>query len=281
MARKRILVVDDDDAWLQTMELILAGKYDLALTKEPSEAVSLVKSSFFSLAILDQRISGDLAGGVHLLERLREVQPDLRGIILTGYAELEDAVESMKIGAYDYISKGRPNLAGELQIRIEKALEHSPIAALVERGESAELEFKSSARWDIRLNKVNHELAVVVVKTVAAFLNSEIGGTLLIGVDDNGKAVGLESDYKTLKKQDRDGFERFLVELLLDAYGKDLNPFIRIDFHHLAGNDVCRISARPAPRAVYVREELYVRTGNSIRQLSAQDAVGYCKTRWK
>jgi hypothetical protein len=59
---------------------------------------------------------------VDLLHRLRGIQPGLQGIILTGYADFDDAVESMKVGAFDYISKGRRDLRSELPIRVEKAL---------------------------------------------------------------------------------------------------------------------------------------------------------------
>ncbi|HVT19223.1 MAG TPA: RNA-binding domain-containing protein [Thermoanaerobaculia bacterium] len=290
MDRQRILVVDDDDRWLRTIELILGGKYDLEFALEPAAAVSLVKSSFFSLAILDQRLSGDASAGADLLRRLHNVRQDLRAIILTGYAEVEDAVESMKIGAFDYISKGRPDLASELLSRVEKALADDPheerLAALIKRGESARLEFKASARWDMRLKKLNHDLEGSIIKTVAAFLNSTQGGVLLIGVDDGGKTVGLHQDFKTLRRQDRDGFERFLVTLLLNAFGKDVSPHLRIDFDDVAGNDVCRISVKPCHRPVYVSDgtgadHFFIRAGNSTRQLSTREAVEYCKLRWK
>ena len=289
MGGHRILVVDDDRSWLSSIQLILAGQYELELTTQPSEATAFVRSSFFSLAILDQRLSADITG-VKLLLHLRTIQHDLRGIILTGYAELDDAVESMKSGAIDYISKGRRDLASELRSRVERALsrnlDEEELVAMIERGESAELEFKSSARWDMRLRKVNHDLVGMIIKMIAAFLNSEGGGVLLIGVDDSGKVVGLEDDYRTLKKRDRDGFENFLVTLLLRAYGYDVSPLIRIEFHHVDGKDVCRISAKPAPKAVFVpdgagAEHLYIRAGNSTRLLSTREAIEYCKMRWR
>ena len=71
------------------------------------------------------------------------------------------------------------------------------IVDLIKRGESAELEFKSSARWDMKENKKNKEMEQVIVKTVAAFLNSD-GGTLLIGVADDGTPLGLAHDFQTL-----------------------------------------------------------------------------------
>ncbi len=287
MDKKRILMVDDDDFWLQTVNLILGEHYELSLTSSPAEAVSLVKSSFFSLAILDQHISGEISG-IDLFTQLRVIRQDLPAIILTGYAEVPDAVRSIKTGIYDYISKGDPDRVNDLKTSVDRALkeaaESDSVTALIHRGESATLEFKSSVRWDLRDNRHNKDLEKVVVKTAAAFLNSESGGVLLIGVDDNGKAIGLQNDYKTLKRQNRDGFENFLVTLLVNAYGKDAISLIRIDFHNMDGSDVCRVSLRPSPKPIYVPEptgrELYIRAGNSTQRLSGQEAVEYHKTRW-
>jgi ActR/RegA family two-component response regulator len=288
-ARDRILVVDDDVKWLDTIRMILGEDYELNATTQPSEALSLAKAVLFDVAILDQRLSPDLSG-VELLSKIRESSPTLRGIILTGYPDVDDAVGSLQSGAVDYISKGRRDLVSQLRTRVAKALTPNlnvmAVSSLMRKGECAELEFKSTARWDMRQNKVNRDLEGVIVKTVCAFLNTEGGGTLLIGVDDAGNAIGLESDYRTLKRQDRDGYENFLTTLLLGAYGKDVSPHLRIDFQEVEGQDVCRISVTVAPRPVFVPdglggEHLYIRTGNSTRQLSTREAIDYCRTRWK
>ncbi len=159
------------------------------------------------------------------------------------------------------------------------------IAELIRGGESAMVEFKSSARWDVKQNIQNKVMELVIVKTVAAFLNST-GGTLLIGVDDDGKPLGLANDFKTLgKRQNRDGFENWLTNLLLEHFGKDASAFISITFHNMAGADVCRVVAKPAAKPCYVQdgqaEHLFVRTGNATRQLTTREAVEYCKHRWK
>ena len=158
------------------------------------------------------------------------------------------------------------------------------IASLLAAGESAKVEFKSSARWDLRENKKNPVMEQVILKTIAAFLNSD-GGTLLLGVSDEGAALGLEHDYQTLQKKNADGYELFLTDLLLTHYGKDCSPCVGITFHPLEGKQVCRVIAQPAPRPVWVKEaaeeHLYIRSGNSTRRLSTREALDYCKTRWK
>lgn len=87
-----------------------------------------------------------------------------------------------------------------------------PIAEVAKRGESDSLEFKSSARWNMRAGKRDDAMETVIAKTVAAFMNSG-GGTLLIGVDDDGRLIGLGPDYATLKTPDADRFELWIRDL--------------------------------------------------------------------
>src|SRR6185295_17415353 len=82
----------------------------------------------------------------------------------------------------------------------------STVQRLIEQGETAGIEYKTSLRADQETGTVKKELTRAVVTTVAAFMNGE-GGTLLIGVEDDGSVVGIESDLRTLRKQDVDGFE--------------------------------------------------------------------------
>jgi CheY-like chemotaxis protein len=152
---------------------------------------------------------------------------------------------------------------------------------LIARGESAELEFKSSLRWDFRQQKANKELEATIIKTISAFLNMQQGGVLLVGVKDDGTILGLEYDYQTLKGKNRDGFERHTYELLIDAYGSAVATLVRLEFEAVEGKDVCRITAEPSHKPVYLEGRLYIRTGNSTRELSAKDAIEYSRSRWK
>ena len=151
-------------------------------------------------------------------------------------------------------------------------------------GESASLEFKSTFRWDLRENRVNRSLETVVLKTLAGYMNTQ-GGTLLIGVADNGSIVGLEHDYSALKKPDRDGFEQALMTSVASKLGADACQCVQAVFHSVEGNDVCRAIVSKSHRPVYVRNgetpKLYVRTGVSTRELNVQEAIDYTATRWK
>lgn len=290
MSKKRsILVVDDSEEWLATVENILEPFYDLTLCLNPAEALELLKSQEYAMVIIDKQLPG--TSGVEVLKKMRAINQSLPAIMLTGFADVESAVESMKTGASDYISKSIDDLPSKLRLKVADVLENvvdaeiSNVRNLIAKGESAELEFKASARWDTRSHRVNKELERVVVKTVAAFLNSYRGGILLLGVDDSGSITGLKGDYSTLgKKQNRDGYEHLLMTLLTDAFGTDCSAFISLAFHRIGDEEICQVSVTPAPRAIFVEddrsEHLFIRSGNSTRLLSTREALEYCNNRW-
>ena len=121
------------------------------------------------------------------------------------------------------------------------------IEGLLAGGESDLVEFKSSARWDYREQKANKTLEQVIVKTLASFLNGK-GGMLFIGVDDDGKILGLESDYATLgKRPDRDGYQQFLVQLVSGSLGKNVCADLAISFHPIQAKEICWCGRRRQP----------------------------------
>jgi len=131
----------------------------------------------------------------------------------------------------------------------------------------------------------------VIVVAVASFLNSYQGGDLLIGVADDGTIRGLSYDFQTFnepKDRSRDGYYRWLTELLFNAFGFDLSPYVDITFHEVDDKYVCRVRVTPAPTLVWLeekdkhgmkQEKLYVRVGAGKRGLTAREAVGYATNR--
>jgi len=183
-------------------------------------------------------------------------------------------------GAVIYVSMARRTE----QIRQLSAALDDDVRGTIARGESATLEFKSTFRWDLREGHINRALEVVVMKTLAGYMNSQ-GGTLLMGVADDGAIVGLDNDYSALKKPGRDGFEQLLMTSIASRLGADACQSVQTVFHSVEDKDVCRVIVSPAHRPVYVRDgetpKLYVRTGVSTRELNVQEAINYTATRWK
>jgi DNA-binding NarL/FixJ family response regulator len=149
-----------------------------------------------------------------------------------------------------------------------------PIADLIALGESDRLEFKSTFQWCIRNNVEKKELQKSCLKTIAAFLNSD-GGTLLIGVKDDGNIFGLALDLRCLKDASIDKFERHIIQLIENNIGTRFLPYITIRFARLKDEDVCGIYVRKADCKAFLKSdsisEFYIRTGNSSRALNVPD----------
>ena len=157
-----------------------------------------------------------------------------------------------------------------------KQMDRHTVLELINKGESSRVEFKSSLRWDVRQNKVNKQLEFIIVKTIAAFMNTD-GGKLLIGVDDNGSILGLNQDFETLKKPDKDGFEQYLMQLVSLKLGTHLCTGVNVFFYRYGENDVCYLEIGPARMPVYVSQDgrslFYIRTGNGTRELDLPEAI--------
>jgi hypothetical protein len=155
--------------------------------------------------------------------------------------------------------------------------------ALIATGESATVEFKSSLRWDVRQKCVNKQLKKVVAKAICGFLNSE-GGTLLIGVSDDGTALGIQDDVQSLGRKDRDGFLQELGQAVSTYLGDSVAPYFSVEFHLLGGVEVCRVDIDPSPSGVFLADgtskEFYIRLGSSTRPLDMEEALRYIGEKW-
>ena len=162
------------------------------------------------------------------------------------------------------------------------ALNHSDsIADLIAQGESQELEFKSSFQYDVRTDQKVDYLRKEVVKTVAAYLNSE-GGILLIGVTDEGDIFGIEKDLTLVTGNSLDKFELRLTSVLTGKIGKEFAPFIRVSFAEVDGKTICIVDIKPSPKPTYVdKKTFYIRNGNATNELSIAEAIVYIEMQWK
>ena len=174
--------------------------------------------------------------------------------------------------------------------------EHCPIGELLDAGEGAHLEYKSTLRTGADTGEVYKPLETASLKTVAAFANSREGGTLLIGVADDGTIHGLASDYASLHKDGKDDRDLFLLhlnQLLINAMGETVASTVSARIHSVDGNDVCRVhvppSAFPVEAKVVVDKKgqmltktaFYIRIGNGTREITDPvERQKYISTRW-
>jgi hypothetical protein len=187
-----------------------------------------------------------------------------------------------------FLEYRRSELAGMVNHFLDGVAEEgsrgvSDIAGLVAEGEGPAVEFKETARFNVRTATADKTMEGVVVKTVAGFLNAH-GGTLLIGVNDTGFPVGLERDLATLSRQNVDGYQLFLRNLLNAGIGADLCARVGIAFPTLDATEVCSLRIPAAPRPVWISSGndklLYVRSGNSTQPLDSEQAHRYVISHW-
>jgi len=115
-----VLVVDDESAICRSCEKILAREgYGVMTVQNTREALSLLAQQPVDIVITDLKMA--LMGGMELLEALHHSYPDVVPIVITGYATIASVVETMKLGAFDYLPK--PFTPDELAAVVEKAWE--------------------------------------------------------------------------------------------------------------------------------------------------------------
>ena len=98
-----ILIVDDELGVRESLRMILKDNYNLFIQSEGEEALKSVRKNRIDMALLDIKMPE--MSGIKLLKKIKEIDPDIQVVIVTGYATLDTAVESMRLGAFDYIYK--------------------------------------------------------------------------------------------------------------------------------------------------------------------------------
>jgi hypothetical protein len=158
------------------------------------------------------------------------------------------------------------------------------IKELIDEGESETVEFKASIRYDIDTKGANAELIRGPLKTISAFMNTE-GGTLLVGVTDQGEVIGIEKDLKTLRHATLDEYERHLRQGLIDAIGVEFTPYVKVSFPEVEGTQICRVDVGTTPKPVFFAgkgrgKEFYIRSGPRSDPLDPEATHGYIEMHW-
>jgi type I restriction enzyme, R subunit len=162
---------------------------------------------------------------------------------------------------------------------------HRNAEELIKRGESKTLEFKSTLRWSVKEDRKDDKVVThSVLKTIAAFLNTE-GGDLLIGVADDGSIVGIERDQ--LESDDK--FMLHLAQVVRNGLGDRAGTCIDPKTQIVQGKTVCVASCQRSPEPVFLKwkgmemspeGDFFVRSGPGTVKLSLESARQYILTRF-
>ncbi|MDY0905627.1 ATP-binding protein [Pedobacter sp. CFBP9032] len=216
------------------------------------------------------------------------------------FSYIQNGVLSLKDAEFDKVKKENES---KVKYWSDRILE----------GESPILEFKSSLRFPVldekriqelnhyksldnkladvqkKISKINGDLAYKSIthsamKTLCAFANSN-GGTLLIGVTDDQKIFGLDSDYSTLKQKNRDGFGKHIDELVKSYFGGGFASLLRREFVKFPEGDIMIIEVYPSPEEVFMLrdeenvacEDLYIRNTTTTEVLKGTQLAKFIK----
>lgn len=164
----------------------------------------------------------------------------------------------------------------ECIVRYKRLFEKKPseVENLIKQGESRTLEFKSTLRVNLHTNEADPRIEHASLKTIAAFLNTA-GGTLLIGVSDDGKYVGIDTD----KFKNEDKFQLHFKNLLKSGIGLAHSEKISWDLVQFNKGKILRVICEKSDRPVFLNtkdgKKFYIRTGPSTDELMAEELINY------
>jgi hypothetical protein len=176
----------------------------------------------------------------------------------------------------DVIHQAWKHLSGDLP---ESVAPMPSVNDLVAAGESDAVEFKSTLRTNLHTSAPDDKIVLSALKTIAAFLNAG-GGTLLIGVSDDGTLRGLDADG--FASEDKMGLH--LVSLIRERIGDVFLPYVHPHFEDQDGVRVLLVRCEKGPKPAFVKDgplqRFFVRGGNSTVELSGASLTDYVGKRF-
>lgn len=179
--------------------------------------------------------------------------------------------ENEKLGA----EKGQLTALCEDRLqKIEAQRSTNDLRSKIAHGETRQLEFKTTLRWNIKANRDDEIMQLMVLKTIAAFCNTD-GGELLIGVSDTKEILGLDLDHFP----DSDKFLLHLRNLIVSRFSACLVQDVHYEIVSMNGKAICHVLCKKRKGGVWVKtdksEIFYVRDGPSSTELPNSNAASY------
>ena len=158
---------------------------------------------------------------------------------------------------------------------------HVGVGTVIAAGESETVEFKTAMRMNLRQSRVDKRFEIVILKTLAAFMNTE-GGVLVIGVGDDRSPVGIQVDGF----DSEDKMNLHLRHLVSTRMGPTVMAHMHTSFEDYEGVRIMVVRCDPAGDPIYLRggkgsDEFYIRAGPSSTKLALRDSVEYIRERFR
>lgn len=180
MDRAKILVVDDEESMCKFMEIMLKKEgYQVSTNQHAPSALEQVTSENYDLVIADLMMP-DMSG-LELLSRAKSARPDIDFIVMTAFASVDSAIEALKNGASDYITK--PFKVDEIKIAVRKSLEQKQITR-----ENIQLKKALHTRFDFD-SFIGNSTEVSKLKKLAERIAASDSTVLIEGESGTGKEL--------------------------------------------------------------------------------------------
>lgn len=192
--KTKILVVDDEPSHRQMLDAVLSAEgYEVYQADDGRKAINMVEERFYDLILMDNRMSE--VGGIEALKRIKEISPGIPVIIMTAYASVSTAVDALKSGAYDYLTK--PLDIEELKILVDKALHYRQLEQ-----ENIYLKERVGDRFDFS-NIIGQSVAMHdLFETIALVAPSE-ATVLIVGESGTGKELIANAIHQNSNRKER------------------------------------------------------------------------------
>lgn len=189
----KILVVEDEDILrISIGDDLKEEGFEVSLSKSPLLALDLLEKEEFEVALVDYKMPG--MNGIELLKKIKERQPDCTVIIMTAFGTIQTAVEAMRLGAYDYITKPFSN--EELILTIKRIVEVQSL-----KKENIELKEQLKERYNFHklIGKSKSMQQVYDLSSIVANSDSTV---LITGETGTGKEMVADAIHYTGLRQD-------------------------------------------------------------------------------
>ncbi|HEU19260.1 MAG TPA: sigma-54-dependent Fis family transcriptional regulator [Deltaproteobacteria bacterium] len=220
-----ILVVDDDHVHRTMLRTLLSGwGYDIIEADDGDTAVEMVRERPFDLILMDIRMIR--VSGLEALGIIRDINPSIPIILMTAYSSVETAVEGLKKGAYDYLTK--PLDFDELRLAMERAMDHTKL-----REENRLLRASLDTHFD-RSNIVGRSSAMEKLLGLVAQVSEADATVLITGESGTGKELIAGAIHFNSPRKDRPFIKincAAITESLLEAelFGHEKGSFTGAD----------------------------------------------------
>ncbi len=191
---ERILIVEDEDLMRELLTKILAGEnYRIYQAASGEEALKLLQDQTVDLVLTDLRLRG--MSGLELLSEVRSLDAEIVVIVMTAYASVETAVEAMRKGAYDYITK--PFINDEIRVMLRRALNQRHLSR-----ENRHLKRELRERYRFE-NIVGNSEAIERVYRLIEKMSAISSNVLICGETGTGKELVARAIHYNSERSDR------------------------------------------------------------------------------